>query len=187
MILTGTGHRPNKIGGYGVDIARHMELLAEECLVELKPDVVISGMALGWDQALAFAAHHQKIDWWAYVPFKNQDKMWPEKSKQVYAQLLLLANRVVIVCDGEYAPWKMQKRNEAMIDQCDTVLALWNGSGGGTANCVAYANKIGRPIINVWEKWSRYEAGKAISRNGTHLSDAYRKSTDEGPILSSRG
>ena len=32
----------------------------------------------------------------------------------------------------------MQKRNEFMVDNSDLVVAVWNGTSGGTANCLAY-------------------------------------------------
>ena len=40
-----------------------------------------------------------------------------------------------------YHPAKMQKRNEFMVDNCDILIALWNGTSGGTKNCINYAKK----------------------------------------------
>jgi len=48
----------------------------------------------------------------------------------------------------------MQTRNIWMVDNCDLVLALWDGSDGGTGNCIKYANKIGKPIVNLWDKYA---------------------------------
>lgn len=154
MIIAGTGHRPNKLGGYGWDIAQRMVRIAGEYLDELKPDTVISGMALGWDMALAAAAMTRGIEWWAYIPFRGQEKMWPPSSQEVYRDLLSRAHSVHIVCPGEYAAWKMQKRNEEMVDHATHVLALWNGDkSGGTWNCLEYAYGTGKPVINAWAKW----------------------------------
>jgi hypothetical protein len=46
----------------------------------------------------------------------------------------------------------MQKRNEAMVNDSNAVLALWNPEkrSGGTWNCVAYAAGVGKEIINFW-------------------------------------
>ena len=60
---------------------------------------------------------------------------------------------VVFVSEPGYAAWKMQVRNKWMVDNSDLVLALWNGTDGGTANCVRYAEKVGKPITNLWERW----------------------------------
>lgn len=67
--------------------------------------------------------------------------MWPESSQQVYRDLRSKCAEVVIVCPGEYAPAKMQKRNEWMVRESDFILACWDGSPGGTANCVRYGEK----------------------------------------------
>jgi uncharacterized phage-like protein YoqJ len=59
----------------------------------------------------------------------------------------------VIVCEGGYHPDKLQKRNIWMVDRSTAVLALWDGSKGGTANCVKYAEKVSVPVFNVWPGW----------------------------------
>jgi len=71
----------------------------------------------------------------------------------MHHMLLKRAARIVHVCEPGYAAWKMQRRNEAMVDACTHVLALWDGSSGGTENCVKYAEKKRKPIINLWAIW----------------------------------
>jgi uncharacterized phage-like protein YoqJ len=39
----------------------------------------------------------------------------------------------------------MQVRNEWMVDHCNDLLAVWDGSDGGTGNCVRYAQRILEP------------------------------------------
>lgn len=153
MIICGTGHRPDKLGGYGTAAGVRLVNLAEDWLEENKPDKVISGMALGWDYALAAAAFNLDIPFIAAVPFEGQEWRWPSESQRNFRVLLGVAERVVYVCEPGYAPWKMQKRNEWMVDNSDQVLALWNGSSGGTANCIKYAEKVGKPIINLWSDY----------------------------------
>lgn len=155
MIVAGTGHRPNKLGGYSDSVAAGLQHCALQWLRLKEDDVtcVISGMALGWDQALASAAYSLGIPFHAYIPFEGQEKMWPRKSQDYFKWLLSRASNVVYTSDPEYAPWKMQHRNEKMVDACDRVLALWDGSSGGTGNCVAYANKVGKPVTNLWEQY----------------------------------
>jgi hypothetical protein len=36
------------------------------------------------------------------------------------------------------------------------VLALWDGSHGGTSNCIAYAKVRAKPVTNVWNKWEKF-------------------------------
>jgi uncharacterized phage-like protein YoqJ len=111
-------------------------------------------MALGWDMALAEAAVELGIPFVAAVPFEGQESAWPPASQVDYRNLLGMASEVKIVCPGKYAAYKMQVRNQWMTNNCDLLLVLWDGSPGGTGNCVRYAEKIGRPMINLWANWT---------------------------------
>ena len=163
MIVCATGHRPNKLGGYGLDVKTKLEQLAFTWLEEHKPDKAISGMALGWDQAFARAAIELNIPLVAAIPFTGQEQAWPDSSQKEWKRLVDAAYEVVIVSEGGYAAWKMQKRNEWMVDQSDMVLALWDGSSGGTCNCIKYANKVSRPISNLWTNWLEVQLTERIS------------------------
>lgn len=152
MILSVTGHRPDKLGGYSPEAAG---ILFDTAIIVLKkyPNItqVISGMALGWDTAIAKAAINMGIPFVAAVPFKEQPSKWPEASQVLYFSLLSLAKEVRYVSESGYSAAKMQIRNEWMVDQADKVAALWNGSIGGTMNCVNYAHKVGKPVDQYWD------------------------------------
>lgn len=154
MIICGTGHRPNKVGGYSDPAREILNSVAMQWLSKNKVDKVISGGALGWDQALALAAWDLGIPLTMALPFLDFDSRWPKQSRDFLAYLNKNAHEVVYVSEPGYNPYKMQVRNVWMVDHCDAVLALWNGSSGGTANCVSYAEKAGKPIINLWERFS---------------------------------
>lgn len=156
MIVAGTGHRPEKVGGYTHDATARLILFARTWLQEHRPDKVISGMALGWDQALAQAAVDMGIPFVAAVPFKGFECRWPMSSQEKFWKLLDRAIEVKIVHSypGTVA---MQLRNQWMVNRCDLLLALWDGSWGGTFNCIQYANKHGRQIENLWLKWQMQE------------------------------
>ena len=153
MIIAGTGHRPDKLGGYGDEVKHALDRVATSWLASNRPAGVISGMALGWDQALARAAISLGIPLLAALPFKDQDCKWPARSREDFADILGKAMQVVVVSEGGYSAHKMQLRNEYMVDKCDSLLALWNGAPGGTANCVSYANRVGRPVTNLWSSF----------------------------------
>lgn len=153
MIIAGTGHRPDKLGGYSPLIAKELQALAERELYRLKPKVVITGMALGWDQAIGWAARAARIPFWAYIPFEGQESVWPRASQEKYRDLLSYAAKIVVCSPGRYDPQKMHLRNMRMVDDCDEILAMWDGSAGGTANCLAYARAQHRPIHNCWQGW----------------------------------
>ncbi len=154
-ILAVTGHRPEKLGGYGGDAISRVDLFAIETLRSRSPPAeVITGMALGWDQSIALACYALSIPFAAYVPFDGQESRWPLASQREYRRLLAIASRVVVVSPGGYAPWKMHARNAAMVRDCHTLVALWNGDEtGGTAACWAVAVRAGRERVNVWDGW----------------------------------
>ena len=41
------------------------------------------------------------------------------------------------------------KRDEKMVDACDTVLAVWDGKSKGTAYTLKYARKKGKAVIEL--------------------------------------
>jgi uncharacterized phage-like protein YoqJ len=154
MKLCGTGHRPDKIGGYDpmAPLRRRIHAEIELRLAKHDPEVVISGMALGFDQDLALASIALGIPFIAAVPFAGQDARWPAASRQIYAHLLTKAERVVYVSPPGYSAEKMQIRNQWMLNQVGSdgvVLACWDGSSGGTCNCLAVAERLGRKIDRI--------------------------------------
>ena len=155
LCIAGTGHRPNKLGGYGKDVQQRLYTLALQQLQALGATEVISGMALGWDQAVAQAATRLALPWKAYVPFEGQELQWPALSQAAYHSLLRDATEVVVCSEGGYSGKAMQERNERMVDDCDLLLALWDGTGGGTANCLRYAHVVERKVVNCWDSWKR--------------------------------
>ena len=161
VIVAGTGHRPHKLrvgslDGYAPSVDALLVQFAERCVRRLAPTLVISGMALGWDTALAEAAVRAGVPFDAYVPFEGQESRWPPSSQARYHRLLGQARRVVIVSAGRYAGWKLQRRNEAMVDAATFMLVLWDGSPGGTGNCMNYIYHTGRKYANVWDHWLRH-------------------------------
>lgn len=107
-------------------------------------------MALGADQIWAIAGLHRGINVTAAIPFIGQEKAWPEESQWMYWQILKHKKVTpAYICEPGYAAWKMQKRNEWMVDHCTFLVAVWNGSNGGTKNCVDYAIKTGKKILQI--------------------------------------
>lgn len=152
-----TGHRPK-------DLPRGTYSLTDFAIAQLKetkPDKVITGVALGWDLAIAEACVKLKIPFIAAVPFVEQPSVWRKPDQDKYHFLLSNAEHVEIVCKGKYTPKMFQTRNEWMVDRANSILALWNGKRhGGTFNCIAYAEKKSIPIKNVWENFVQYLENK---------------------------
>ncbi len=163
MIIVATGHRPNKIlvngepayDGTAFELLRSFARSVLSGQTQVRPTIV-GGMALGWDQAIAMAAIDLDYPLHAYVPFVGQEARWPKESQHRYRRILENAARVHIVSHGTYAAWKLHKRNQEMVMVADRIVALWDGSDGGTKNCIDYAKKMqkGDIIHNYWEGWA---------------------------------
>ncbi len=167
MKLVITGHRPDKIGGYGMPILKLLINLAMEEIRFRNPAVVIDGGALGWDMACAIATIKLRdeeklgVKLAMYIPFRGQEKRWKDdKLVAMYRKILDKADTVIYLQDAEpettsQATLWLNARNERMVDDGDKILALHNGSRGGTWNCIHYAEKMARPLHNCWPKWAK--------------------------------
>lgn len=162
-IFSFTGHRPDKLGGYSPQAQTQLVKFANKTIKYMihKYDGDIScivGMALGWDQAVALACIENNIPFKAYIPFKGQESAWTASAQKEYHRILnyIGPQNVMYVCEPGYESWKMQERNKAMVDDSNILVALWNGSPGGTANCVRYANDIERKVVNIWNSWHKF-------------------------------
>ncbi len=157
-----TGHRPEKLGGYDPQnpLRDRLRYLMQGRLVQLEPARAVSGMALGWDQDFATVCIALSIPFVAALPFAGQCARWPPESRRFYDVLLAKAAEIVTVCtleEGEritnsWVSAAMQRRNEYMVDVIGdrgVVLAGWDGSPGGTANCIWYAKRLGRMIVRI--------------------------------------
>ena len=153
-----TGHRPSKLKGY--DPKDNRDLLWEvykkiEIHIEDKGvTTFISGMALGIDMWAAKMVLRAKQDYpdlniklICAIPCKNHASKWNAQSQKEWQSIIDQADEVFYVSEEEYKPYLMQKRNVWMVDNSDYIIAVWDGSNGGTGNCVKYAQKEDKQII----------------------------------------
>lgn len=155
MIVAATGHRPEKLGGYGMTVQANLFRLARGWLETAKPKAVISGMALGWDTAVARAALDAGVLLTCAIPFAGQASRWQPEDRAEYFRILRTAYCVHYVSEPGYSAAKMMLRNRWMVDAADAVVALWDGTDGGTANCVRYARSKGLEPVNLWQRWEQ--------------------------------
>jgi uncharacterized phage-like protein YoqJ len=153
MIIAYTGHRPNKLGNeYDLKgpYSNHIGNQLRKILLEQRPDKCISGMALGFDQLAALITLELNIPLIAAIPCKNQEKIWPQKSQNLYYDILNnpLVEKVM-VSEFQYTQSAMEVRNIWMVDHADKIIACFDGSFGGTRNCVRYAKLNKKEIIRI--------------------------------------
>ena len=163
-----TGHRPQKLGGWdwmnekNLSILKELRLKVIYLIENESATNFIFGGAIGIDQ-MAFAVvlklkkeKYSNIKLTIAVPFKNQWIKWRIIDVEKYKKQLTNSDKVVYVDElintrysctlagvGNYHRDKMQIRNEYMVDNSDFVVAVWDGTKGGTCNCVRYALEKG--------------------------------------------
>ena len=172
-----TGHRPNKLGGYDWNTPKNLAIIKalKDAIMEVfnnsedKDFKFIFGGALGIDQ-MSFEIvstiikpyvenREGKIILELAIPFKDQPNNWHnELDINTYNSQLKEADIVTYVDtldnykikgyeEGRYYPAKMQKRNEYIVDKSNIIIAVLDGSKGGTYNCVQYTKKQNKKII----------------------------------------
>lgn len=190
MIISVTGHRPNKLYGYDLNNSRYIEMKNnfKKLLKENNCTEAITGMALGVDTIFALAVLELKEEGYdiklhCALPCNRQCSKWIQESINQYYEILSKADIIYgmeeskekyieLVLEKEddefvlikkslyelpitremkyfqnYKPYLMQVRNEYMVNLADKVIAVWDGTSGGTGNCVAYAKKKEKEII----------------------------------------
>jgi len=150
-VMAATGHRPGKLNNEYDGTGPMSQAIKEELrkiLREHQPSKVITGMALGVDMLWAEVALEEGIPVAAYIPCSGQDSVWPETSRKRYRDILdqCIENKTFA---DKYSPPAMRKRNQEMVDDSTILVAVWDGSSGGTSNCVKYAEKVGREMIHI--------------------------------------
>lgn len=146
-IIGVTGHRT---------LSHSFDSIVEKFILHmnnLKGDVVITGMAVGFDQLVAEVCLAADIKYVAAIPFLGQEKRWPQPVQKRYHELLGKAYKTKIVTDGGYEPWKMHARNEWIVNNSEAIIAYFDGKeikGSGTWACCQYAIKEQVPIFSAW-------------------------------------
>lgn len=185
-----TGHRPDKLAGYDRDNPLRRALRARFtemalCVVASRlletgdaQAEVFTGMAQGWDQDVACACIRAELPFVACVPFAGQERFWTPDARDDYAAILSRAKRVA--SGSERAPQPQSKaeavhllhaRNRFIVDSTDVVIACFDGSSGGTSNCIAYAQQRRKRVIVIdprdfaaWREWRNLVVAEEIAR-----------------------
>jgi uncharacterized phage-like protein YoqJ len=155
LVLGFTGHRPERIIDYN---ETRLLSLCNAIIDKYQPDLIITGMALGWDSCIAQSAIEKEIEFDAAIPFLGQELKWLGSDRKKYHRILKSARNIQIISEGGFTPTKMQKRNQYIVDNCDILIALWDGKEyGGTWNCIRYGKEKGKKIVNVYQSWIKFK------------------------------
>lgn len=151
-----TGYRPEKLPFFGEDDPMCSELKERlfdriGSLIAEGAEEFYTGMAMGVDMwaAEAVLEHkrtHPDIKLIAAVPCPEQAEKWSADDKARYQAILARCDKVLTV-SPHYTKDCMYKRNRALADMCDVLVAVYDGKKGGTQYTVNYAKSRGRSVI----------------------------------------
>lgn len=156
-----TGHRPSKLKGYSPKDNKQLLWEIHNCCEYLiryqDVSIFINGVALGVDQwsakiVLKLKEKYPHIKLISAVPCLEHSSKWTENSKIDWQDIIDKSDEVKYVTEEKFTPYCMELRNRWMVDKSDIVVAVWDGSAGGTNNCVQYATKNKKRVINLWKK-----------------------------------
>ena len=153
-----TGHRPQKLP-WGFNEQDERCLCAKKRTKQAILNAIengykyfISGMALGFDIMFAEIVlelkKHHDIELICAIPCKTQSSSWNDLQKEKYNRIVKSANKVRCVFD-KYTRWCMHERNKYMVENSSLIIALYDGTNGGTKNTIQLAKKKGLKIVEI--------------------------------------
>lgn len=152
-----TGHRPDRLPYFGEDDPAFLNMMSRlseaiERLIRDGAEEFYTGMARGVDiwaaeSVLKLKARYPAIRLIAVKPCPNQCKGWSNADKTRYDAILAQCDKVMTI-SPKYTDDCMLKRDRALVELCDILVAVYSGtSGGGTAYTVGYANQKARKLV----------------------------------------
>ena len=176
FVIAFTGHRPEKLPGGTANpnhpgrtlIKEKINSLLSQALAkygETHQVAVIAGGAQGIDTDAAREALKLGIPYMIAIPFEGQSRRWETEAQERYQKMCRLANpeiaealaingeRVrqgaVYISEGGYEYAKYGKRDRWMVDHCDALIAVYNGSPSGTGKTYDYAKSVGKRVLRI--------------------------------------
>jgi len=152
-----TGLRPQKMP-FGFDesnelckrIKNQLEQKIIHMITEQQVTHFICGMALGVDQwaAEAVLSLHERfpqITLECALPCETQAEAWTVEQRERYFSILERCSKETLL-QKHYTSDCMQKRNGYVVNKSRYVIAVWDGSRGGTSNTVRFARRRGKEV-----------------------------------------
>ena len=154
-----TGHRPNKLPwGSNEEDPRCKALKTRlwdvmETAYEEGYRHFICGMAQGCDLyfcecVLALRQLHPDVTVEAAVPCPTQADSWPAAQRERYQRLLEACDFETMV-SAQYSSTCMQRRDRYMVDHASLLIAVFDGSVGGTRYTMEYAMRRGLSVLDL--------------------------------------
>lgn len=141
-----TGHRPEKLSISESEVKTTLRSAIMQAISD-GYNVFISGMARGVDLwaaqiVLELRKTNKRIKLICALPYEGFELKWSREWQTVYHCVLENADYVHVIGKG-YQKGVFQARNVWMVDHAKRLIAVYNGTSGGTRNTIEYARHIG--------------------------------------------
>jgi hypothetical protein len=153
-IIASAGHTPEELGRLGDRAFADLVSIAYDYLFDEMPDVLVTGMNRGWEQALAAAAIELDIPIHVFPAYVGQADKWSPADVSRYWTLLERSTLKKAVTPGPWTEDSPRLQDEAIVRVATKIVALWDGTPGRTDDRITMAESIGLPITNLWDQWT---------------------------------
>lgn len=154
-----TGHRPNKYPWLSMPDSEAYQKLkqrlrgAVEQLIGEGYTHFISGGALGVDTLAALTVLEERdanpfLTLEMALPCPSQTRYWSARDRQIHERLCAQADALTWISEI-YTPFCMYERNRFLVEACQTLIAVCDGTPGGTRMTVGLAYDEGKRIITL--------------------------------------
>ncbi len=114
----------------------------------------ITGGALGFDTAAArevirFRLSHPDVSLILFLPCLDQDAAWSARQRDSYDYILSAADEVKYISES-YDKNCMKRRNQAMAEQCDIMIAYVGHERSGSSQTLRIATTLGKEAYNLY-------------------------------------
>lgn len=143
-----TGHRPEKLTTPEHTIKAALESKIRAAIGD-GYQTFISGMARGvdiWAAETVLRLRREGIRLICALPYSGFEARWSAEWQERYRQIVTAADWVQTVCP-QYSKRCFQIRNQWMVDHSARIIAVYNGTQGGTRNTLEYAAAQGLSIV----------------------------------------
>jgi len=150
-----TGHRPEKLRMSEAEAATVLEREIRRSIAE-GYTTYITGMARGVDIAAAeivlrLRDEHPALRLICALPHEDFEKRW-SASWQERFRIVLRGADLVRLISKDYSSGAYQIRNVWMVDHSARVIAVYNGTPGGTRNTIEYARQQKVEVVTIHDQ-----------------------------------
>ena len=114
----------------------------------------ITGGALGFDteaarEVIRFRMSHPDVSLVLFIPCLDQDAAWSARQKDFYDYTLSVADEVRFVSE-HYDKGCMKRRNQAMAEECDILIAYVGHDRSGSSQTLRIAKSLDKETYNLY-------------------------------------